>query len=739
MRPDLPWNVAGIPSEAREAARAAARREGLSVGEWLTRRIVSGLAGIEPQTESHQEWMNYPADQGVESRRESETRRESDDMLARVSRSESETADIYKRIEDQLRTVGRRLETAEKNQSESHRAMSRAADEMNETVREQTHAFDQLGTHVTALSDRLERLERQPGQTDSLQDAVKALHQGMARLADQIAKTAGQSETQIAALASNLESLAGRLGQARHEAETANAALENRLAVLGAKFNERIQAVETAKPALPPDIADAVGKLTDSVRRLESRSNEPAPNQAIEKRLSGIERTLGDLLGRMDDGDAGASHQIEDALAKLSHRLDAAEKAQAEALGTIRERLDDKTTAAASPPPFATTPVPSAFAGPSAQSAPPPFIDSSTVAPPPFVEAPNANILNTGAPFAAPGAAPADSSADGYLAAARRSALAAQAEAENQSGPFSNFSWGNGQKQEAAAPKSKRGLSVGIGVLALVVAIAAIASTILSHRLPSAPAPATVSQPQVKPSLPAPTPKTTATTEAEVPAPADAAQPAAQGKSVLDNLTTLASGGNAKAALVLGLKYLEGSGVPANDQTAAKWLERAASAHEPVAQYRYAVMVEHGRGIKADRAAAAKLYAAAANQGNRKAMHNLASAYAAGSGVKQDYAEAARWFQRAANLGLSDSQFNLAVLYERGIGVPQSQTEAYKWYAIAAANGDTEAKTRMNALAGQLSPDALKAAQGAVTNFKPVPLDPRANVAPPEAALAGRG
>src|ERR1700678_458368 len=44
MQPELPWNVAGIGPEAREAARASARREGLSVGEWLTRRILRGLA-----------------------------------------------------------------------------------------------------------------------------------------------------------------------------------------------------------------------------------------------------------------------------------------------------------------------------------------------------------------------------------------------------------------------------------------------------------------------------------------------------------------------------------------------------------------------------------------------------------------------------------------------------------------------------------------------------------------------
>lgn len=49
MRAELPWNVAGIPPEAREAARAAARREGLSVGEWLTRRILRSFSGMEEE------------------------------------------------------------------------------------------------------------------------------------------------------------------------------------------------------------------------------------------------------------------------------------------------------------------------------------------------------------------------------------------------------------------------------------------------------------------------------------------------------------------------------------------------------------------------------------------------------------------------------------------------------------------------------------------------------------------
>ena len=46
MKHNLPWNVSGIPPEAREIARAPAAKEGVSVGEWLTRRILAAVAAF---------------------------------------------------------------------------------------------------------------------------------------------------------------------------------------------------------------------------------------------------------------------------------------------------------------------------------------------------------------------------------------------------------------------------------------------------------------------------------------------------------------------------------------------------------------------------------------------------------------------------------------------------------------------------------------------------------------------
>ncbi len=112
--------------------------------------------------------------------------------------------------------------------------------------------------------------------------------------------------------------------------------------------------------------------------------------------------------------------------------------------------------------------------------------------------------------------------------------------------------------------------------------------------------------------------------------------------------------------------------------------------------------------------------------------HHIACtiAYAVGRGVARDMGQAADWFKRAADLGYVDAQYNLGVLYERGDGVPQSLTDAYKWYAVAAAAGDNESKSRISALATQLAPDDLSAAQSAAASFRPEPLNRAANLMP---------
>ncbi len=192
--------------------------------------------------------------------------------------------------------------------------------------------------------------------------------------------------------------------------------------------------------------------------------------------------------------------------------------------------------------------------------------------------------------------------------------------------------------------------------------------------------------------------------------------PAAIGSQRLRNA---AQAGDAAAAYEVAMRFVEGRGVPANLEEAARWYERAASKGLAPAQFRYASMLEKGQGVRKDLAAAHKLYVAAAGKGNAKAMHNLAVIYAEGAEGKPDYASAAQWFRKAAEYGVADSQFNLGVLAARGLGTEKNIAESYKWFALAAAQGDRDASRKRDEIAAHLDAQALAAAQQAVKSFVP--------------------
>jgi localization factor PodJL len=391
MRAELPWNVAGIPPEAREAARAAARREGLSVGEWLTRRILRSFSGMDEDAgmafESRGQ-SGAPLDSwGMP--QSSSSRRDTEDMMARVGRSETESNEAWRRIEDQMRGLSRRIDSSERSHSESNRVLSRTAQEMNISTREQAQAFDQMGLNVMALNERLERLERSAVH-DGIKEAVKALHQGLSRLADQITATANNSAGQVVQLTSSLEQLANRVGQARVDSENSDKALDQRIDATEMAVDARLKAVEqaaqnagrgldqrfeTAEKAMEGRLAavektaqfntnaldhalekietsanqratdqvenqrrsaqheESLNRLEDSIARLEMR----LPDAEFERRLDNIEHSVSGMADRLEKYDP--TQRFDATMQAMAHRLEELEKDHNDLLAELRTRV----------------------------------------------------------------------------------------------------------------------------------------------------------------------------------------------------------------------------------------------------------------------------------------------------------------------------------------------------------------------------------------------------------------
>ncbi len=185
--------------------------------------------------------------------------------------------------------------------------------------------------------------------------------------------------------------------------------------------------------------------------------------------------------------------------------------------------------------------------------------------------------------------------------------------------------------------------------------------------------------------------------------------------------------GNPRAMFAIGARYAKGRGVKADMAEAGKWYERAADLGFAPAQYRIGNFTEKGIGVKRDLKTAKTWYQLAAAQGNASAMHNLAVLHAMGTEGSVDNDSAARWFIEAAELGVRDSQFNLGILAAKGVGMKQDLGESYKWFALAAKSGDKDAATKRDEVANAMQPEQLTRARAAAELWKPKTLNQEAN------------
>ncbi|HUO94578.1 MAG TPA: hypothetical protein VMU22_16750 [Rhizomicrobium sp.] len=748
MQPDLPWNVAGIPPEAREAARAAARREGLSVGEWLTRRILRSLTENGEAAGWHRlpEYDYRGAGSDYRQPDSGPTARDTDEMLARVSRSETEAQGTYRRIEEQLKGLANRLEEAERTQTENSKAMSLAASEINTAAKEQAQAFDQLGAHVVGLGERLSRVERNAA-NDGVKDAVKGLHAGLSRLADQIAENTNQSAAQIAKLASNIESIAGKLNDVRNEAEHGVRALSSRIAA----FEDRVRSSDGTSRAISDKLDQAVANLAGfeaRIRTAESAShnvaekldrtiasmeaaarNARADDQAELQRQAAVINQLSDALDKLtaristSEAQTGSAiarleHQIvetrradqpfdrrlqgiEQALADIAGRIDNAERNAAMSARTVEENLRNvsmRLDAADRRHRDAIQEL-QAAAQPAPQPSPPPPPPPPVVTPPP-IATPVPPLAATPAPLIATPAAP---SAAAPAATPPRPEEVfdlppfPEAEPAPASADFPSFlssqTAHQGEPQDALlltepAPTETADSYIAAARRSAKAAAAADVQHGMRANFSWGAAPTETSEPS-------------------------------SGKSWTRHLLVGSILLLVIAAVVAGILLSRGlignQGFRLHHQ--ARAVRPALAAHMATANTATSPTTAPGSPVIAGKTADAKSASstttavqtptvpqqaakpmsplerltAQANQGSAKAELIVGLKYLDGDGAPVNEAEAAKWLERAANQGEAIAAYRLGTLYERGHGVPADAARAVKWYQLAAKLGNRKA------------------------------------------------
>ncbi len=353
MKPGIPWSVKGIEPEAREAAKLAARRAGLTLGEWLNSVIFDQSAhNVRGQADSHP-WENFvssplpplePSRPDVSPRPPAPRTERRDDSALRLQDIAQQLADLAQRERHAAPPPA-----PERNSAADREAFERIAERIEENERQTVEALTAVNDRLSLLARQLAQLGR-PGGYERPEDVpgFPALENAIRHVVGHIEDSEKRTRDSLRAMQDRMAEIAERHGSAPDSEDILRAApvlagLESRLADMVNRIQrseglmtERIESVRAnAQQMANQAQASAVTALRGELREVETRmlaslkEAQAAAANAPSIVATEIAKLHGDMAGlarRLDDVKAGAASErdmqsLRSAIEQLSARV----------------------------------------------------------------------------------------------------------------------------------------------------------------------------------------------------------------------------------------------------------------------------------------------------------------------------------------------------------------------------------------------------------------------------------
>ncbi len=323
MKPGIPWSVKGVEPELREIAKTAARRSGMTLGEWLN-------SAINEQAEAPVSENDSTPDKVIAGRisthpiERAATRLEDiAEQLSRLAMRETETAPRY-------------VSPPQEENGNFARILSRVESNERQTV----EAF-------TAVNERLALLGRQFQRAQPITAPKPEESPGFMALEKAVRNIVEHLEVSEKRTRDNLKSLQDRIGDMSTRASNTNneqvlrqapafSALESRLAELAQRIDQNQPA--TGLPDLLrhelDDLAGRIETVRDSAESLAHKAQTQAV-QASQAELRIIEQRILGLLREAQTSMVASStspaeiQRFRGEIEKLNARIDDASKGTA--------------------------------------------------------------------------------------------------------------------------------------------------------------------------------------------------------------------------------------------------------------------------------------------------------------------------------------------------------------------------------------------------------------------------
>ncbi len=355
MKPGIPWSVKGIEPEVREAAKHAARRSGMTLGEWLNTVILDqaddSAAPQSAETGPHQKVFSAMTPDAPARARSETTIRLEDiaQQLSALAKREQESSPIRgfeppaARHPDQD-VVNRIVDRIEQNERQSVEAFTAVNERLTSLNRQLSQAppakgfekpedvpgFQALEGALRNIVDHIEISERRT------RDSLKTMQERMGEMALKASHASGDDILRAAPAFTGLEQRLAELAVRvqRHEASSEagfNEAIKREVGQLAARIdNTHRHAEQLAASAQAAAAQSAQKELREIEGRIQALLNETqdtmANQQVGQADVQKLKAEIGQLNQRVDDVRGGAAsardlHTLQVAVEQLSTRM----------------------------------------------------------------------------------------------------------------------------------------------------------------------------------------------------------------------------------------------------------------------------------------------------------------------------------------------------------------------------------------------------------------------------------
>ena len=341
-----PWSVKGIDPRARARAKTAARREGVTLGEWINRVI------LEDSDPAKAEWddalESFPGFGG------SSPLNEEDDRLLRAMVNR-----LTERVENTEQRSARTLSGLDKAISQLADKISRSSERQNSELQATQSSLDRVRKSHEDLADRLRRIEAAGPASSSPEDKA-AFETTIMKLARRLYEH--ENET------------AARLHEVDEDSRSVSESLEARLARLEARADDyaelerkrqdrttdtlgqlnattealkaRVEGAERVTNDAARALEGSVSRLDDRLRHLETRNSSDTVEleRRFERLSEDVARVIADTRSQMANAMSSATAEpridrLEDALTRALSRMDEAERRQGDSMSRLGQEI----------------------------------------------------------------------------------------------------------------------------------------------------------------------------------------------------------------------------------------------------------------------------------------------------------------------------------------------------------------------------------------------------------------